>query len=130
VVATVDLSRAYSRQLEPGGAVTRRLVANGTRLTITDELSGVLGANVTWTVHTRATVAVDGSGAELREPGGRRLRVQRQQPAASDACSAWRAVAVTLPISDPPRFDVRGATKLFFTCSPGTPRLEVTGDAV
>ena len=120
MVATVDLSRAYSRQLKPAGAVTRRLVANGTRLTVSDELSGVSNANVTWTVHTRAAVTVDGDGAELREPGGRRLRLQRQQPAATGACGAWRAVAVTLPVSDPPRFDVRGAAKLFFTCSPGT----------
>jgi hypothetical protein len=139
---SVNLTRAYSRQLGDGGSVVRSFtLANAMScLTITDEIRSPKDEvnNVSFTIHTRANVTLSDSDATLRM-GGNSLRIHMTSHAVSIGkqmdCTPWRALDVQLPTDQQPaasRFPVRGAMKVWVTCttSPGTTPLASHADAI
>ena len=140
-VISIDLSSAYSRQLgvSVGGdagakpTVKRTFLipnANMSSLTVNDEIDASQnpGLNVTWGMHTRATVTLSadrGASALLRGSGSQKLSMTfKAEP--SDACGAWQSAAVVLPTKPVPRFDLEGAKKVWLVCTPSLSRLQVT----
>lgn len=124
---SVNLTRAYSRQLGDGGSVVRSFaLANAMKcLTITDEIRSPKDEvnNVSFAIHTRANVTVSGSNATLRM-ASESLRVRMTSHAVSTGqqldCTGWRVLNVKLPTDQQPvasRFPVRGAMKVWATCT-------------
>eukprot|EP00947_MAST-08B_sp_MAST-8B-sp1_P002755 g2755.t1 len=152
VLAVVNLTNAYSRQLPPpssilsadilsvlGPATVQRTFAadpasNLTKVTVTDTVNTHLnpGFNVTWGMHTRATIDTAGAGgpasatlhaAEGRGNAAAPTALITYSAVPADACGVWQAAPVVLPSG---RFPVRGANKLWVTCNSSLMRIDVT----
>ena len=95
-LATIDLRHAYS----PRSVVrTFSVDAHMTQLTVDDRIGSNSDMNVTWSVHTRATVALEGAVATLHAAGMRVAISFKAVP--QGACeSAWQATPVKLPESE------------------------------
>lgn len=89
--ATVDVSQAYGA---PAGSVLRGVeIDEGEILWVVDEIAACVQAPLVWSMHTAATVVVDGSTATLSQ-GGQTLTLQAYAPEGS--------VLAAAPVQVPP----------------------------
>jgi hypothetical protein len=100
--AVADLSAAYRGQAQK----VRRGIAliDRRQVLVQDEIEGTAGSEITWQMHTRAKIQVDGSRAVLSQ-GGRKLVARLLSPAGA----AFTTAAADAP---PPQAQQPDVTKL------------------